>query len=270
MILILAVLSTLQAPADTALASFVARARAGTEALRHPDAARLAGYHPVGPDFPGMGRHWIHTALILRPIPDPAQPPVLEYAELNGTPTLVGVAYAVLVNADTAPPSLPVPKAAWHFHQGTVDEESFLRSHAGAGHVMPGPGPRLAVVHAWIWLDNPDGLLATDNWALPYARLGLRIPSHGSRAAARALALASGDGGRLYLEALIHAVGQPSDSEMTAVRTIVGRRQTEARQHATRADELELCWNALWSDVRTVVRPEVWDRLNALAPAPSP
>ena len=270
MILLLAVLSTFQAPADTALASFVARARAGTEALRHPDAARLAGYHPVGPDFPGMGRHWIHTALILRPIPDAAQPPVLEYAEIDGVPTLVGVAYAVLVSADTAPASLPVPAAAWHFHQGTVDEESFLRSHAGAGHVMTEPGPRLAVVHAWIWLDNPDGMLATDNWALPYACLGQRVPSHGSRAAARALALASGDGGRLYLEALIHAVGQPSDSEMTAVRTIVGRRQTEARQHATRADELELCWNALWRDVRAVVRPEVWDRLNALAPAPSP
>src|SRR5213592_1941113 len=92
MILLLAVLSTFQAPADTALASFVARARAGTEALRHPDAARLAGYHPVGPDFPGMGRHWIHTALILRPIPDAAQPPVLEYAEIDGVPTLVGVA----------------------------------------------------------------------------------------------------------------------------------------------------------------------------------
>ena len=56
MILILAVLAALQSPGDTALASFVARARAGTDALRHPDAARLAGYHPVGPDFPGMGR----------------------------------------------------------------------------------------------------------------------------------------------------------------------------------------------------------------------
>jgi len=264
MILLLAVLSTFQAPADTALASFVARARAGTEALRHPDAARLAGYHPVGPDFPGMGRHWIHTSLILRPIPDAAQPPVLEYAELNGTPTLVGVAYAVLVNADTAPPSLPVPTGAWHFHQGTVDEESFLRSHAGAGHVMPGSGPRLAVVHAWIWLDNPDGLLATDNWALPYARLGLRVPSHGSRAAARALALASGDGGRLYLQALIHAVGQPSDSETAAVASLLRHHQEQARTRASQSVALEECWGALWNDVKTVVRPEVWERLEAL------
>jgi hypothetical protein len=264
MILILALLVTIQAPGDSALAAFVARARAGTEALRSPEAARLAGYHPVGPDFPGMGRHWIHTALILRPTPDPAQPPVLEYAELNGTVTLVGVAYAVLVNGDTAPASLPVPAAAWHFHQGTVDEESFLRSHAGADHVTPGPGPRLAVVHAWIWLDNPDGLLATDNWALPYARLGLRVPPNGSRAAARALALAAGDGGRMYLEALIHAVGQPSDSEAAALANVVRRHQEEARAHAPKIDELEACWRALWNDVKAVVRPEVWERLQAL------
>ena len=264
MTLLLVLLATVQAPGDTALAVFVARARAGTESLRSPEAARLAGYHPIGPDFPGMGRHWIHTSLILRPTPDPAQPPVLEYAELNGTTTLVGVAYAVLVNGDTAPTSLPVPVAAWHFHQGTVDEESFLRSHAGADHVMPGPGPRLAVVHAWIWLDNPDGLLATDNWALPYARLGLRVPAHGSRAAARALALAAGDGGRMYLDALIHAVGQPNDSETAVVGSIVRRHQAEARARASQAVALEECWRALWNDVKTVVRPEVWERLEVL------
>jgi len=265
MILVLALLAVVQAPDDTALAAFVARARAATEALRYPEAARLAGYRPVGPDFPGMGQHWIHTSLILRPMPDPAQPPVLEYAELDGTPTLVGVAYAVLVNGDTAPASLPVPAEAWHFHQGTVDEESFLRSHAGVGHAMPRQrGPRLAVVHAWIWLDNPDGLLATDNWALPYARLGLRVPPTGSRAAARALALAAGDGGRLYLEALIHAVGRPSDSETTGLADVVRRHQERARTRVSQAAALEECWLALWNDVKAVVRPEVWERLEAL------
>lgn len=263
--LALALLAILQSPTDSALADFAARAQAGTAAFRSPEVARLAGYRPVGPDFPGMGRHWIHTSLILRPTPDPAQPPVLEYAELNGKTTLVGVAYAVLVMSDTAPASLPVPAAAWHFHQGTVDEESFLRSHAGVDHRHPGaPGPRLAVVHAWIWLDNPDGLLATDNWALPYGRLGLRVPAHASRAAARALALAAGDGGRMYLEALIHAVGQPSDSETTAVASVVRRHQVEARARASETVALEECWRALWTDVQAVVRPEVWDRLAAL------
>lgn len=251
-----------QAPPDTALARFVAHARAGTEALRSPEAARAAGYRPVGPDFPGMGRHWIHTALILRSTPDPAQPPVLEFAELNGTTTLVGVAYAVLVPGDSPPASLPVPSEAWHFHQGTVDEESFLRSHAGAAHIVP--GPRLAVLHAWIWLDNPAGVLATDNWALPYARLGYRVPSRTSHAAARALALAAGDGGRMYLEALVHAVGQPSDAEMKTLSVVVGRHQALARAQAPNDAQLEACWGALWNDVRTSVRPEVWERLKAL------
>ncbi len=252
-----------QAPSDSALARFLARARAGTEAFRNPEAARAAGYRPVGPDFPGMGRHWIHTALILRSIPDPAQPPVLEYAELNGAPTLVGVAYAVLVQDDTVPASLPVPSDAWHFHQGTVDQESFLRSHAGAGHSVV-PGPRLAVVHAWIWLDNPDGVFATDNWALPYARLGLRAAPNASRAAARALALAAGEGGRLYLEALLHAVGQPSDEETQALSAVVSRHQAIARAHAPNVAQLEACWGALWHAVKTSVRPEVWERLEAL------
>ena len=247
-------------------ADFLERARAATQALRDPEAARAAGYRAVGPDFPGMGQHWIHTTLILRSTPDVAQPPVLEYAELNGKLTLVGVAYAVLVNADTAPASIPVPASAWHFHQGTVEEESFLRSHAGGGvshdmHGSTGGGPRLAVLHAWIWLDNPDGILATDNWALPYARLGLAVPPAISHPAARALALASGDGGRHYLEALVHAVGQPSEEEMQALRVVIARHQAGARDEAPSVTKLEACWRALWDDVKRAVRPEVWERL---------
>jgi hypothetical protein len=253
-----------QTAGDTSVADFIARARSGTAAFRNPEAARTAGYRAVGPDFPGMGRHWIHTALILRSTPDPAQPPVLEYAELNGTQTLVGVAYAVLVKGDSLPPSLPVPAEAWHFHQGTVDQESFLRGHAGAQEEHARPGPRLAVLHAWIWLDNPDGLFATDNWALPFARFGLRVPPNASRAAARALALASGDGGRLYLEALLHAVGQPSHEEKNLLSALVGRHQVIARARAPDVAGLEACWNALWDEVQTSVRPEVWERLVAI------
>jgi len=241
---------------------FVARARAGTEAFRNPEAARMAGYHPVGPDFPGMGRHWIHNSLILESTPDAARPAILEYAELNGSLTLVGVAYAVLIKSDTVPPFLPVPASAWHFHQGTVTEESFLRSHAGLSHTVP--GPRLAVLHAWIWLENPDGMLETDNWALPYARLGLSPPRNGSRAAARALALAAGDGGRMYLEALLHAVGAPNAAETTALAAVVRRHQATARQQAPSMSQLEACWTALWADVKATVRPEVWERLVVL------
>lgn len=251
--------------AASGLAEFTARARTGTERFRDAEVARAVGYRPVGPDFPGMGRHWIHPTLILRDSLDPAQPPVLEYADITGRLTLVGVAYAALVKDGAPPTSLPVQASDWHFHQGTVEQESFLRSHVGLGHVMPGvEGPRIAVLHAWIWLDNPDGLLATDNWALPYARLGYPAPADVSPDAARALALAAGDGGRAYLEALLHAVGQPNADETTILAAVVARHQAAARAHVPNVTELEHCWKALWHDVQATVRPEVWERLQAV------
>ena len=246
-----------------ALDAFIAQARLGTERYRSPDSARAAGYLPVGPDFPGMGRHWIHPSLILRDTVEAGKPAVLEFAEIEGRLTLVGVAYAVLVRDGTPPASVSVPVEAWHFHQGTVEAESFLRSHAGLGHEMP--GPKIAVLHAWIWLDNPDGVLATDNWALPYARLGYRAPPQLSRIAARALALAADDGGRKYLEALMQAVGQPSDAEMAELARVLARHQVWARAHATSAAQLEACWTALWSDVRASVRPEIWTLLASIS-----
>ena len=253
---------------------FVAQARAGTARYRDAAVARAAGYRPVGPDFPGMGRHWVHPALILRDTLDPATPPILEYAEIAGRLTLVGVAYAKLVRSGTPPAGLPVPPAAWHFHQGTVEAESFLRSHAGvregAVHSAPGAeGPRIAVLHAWIWLENPDGLLATDNWALPYARLGYAMPPDASHEAARAVALAAGDGGRNYVEALLRAVGRPSAAEGQALALLVERHQAAARAllgggGGGDAKTLAHCWTELLEDVRAAVRPEVWERLQVL------
>jgi len=244
---------------------FIAAARIGTAAYRDVEVARGAGYRPVGPDFPGMGQHWVHPALILRDTLDPAAPPILEYAEIAGRPTLVGVAYAKLVRDGTPPLGLPVPPAAWHFHEGTVEEESFLRSHAGVGHVVP--GPRIAVLHAWIWLENPDGLLATDNWALPYARLGYRMPAGASTEAARAVALAAGDGGRHYVEALLRALGRPNAGEERALALLVERHQAAARALLPGdATTLAHCWTELLEDVRAAVRPEVWDRLLPLHP----
>ena len=265
------------AGAATQNPDFIAKARAATAAYRDVEVARAAGYRPVGPDFPGMGRHWVHPALILRDTLDPAAPPILEYAEINGHPTLVGVAYAKLVRDATPPTGLPVPAAAWHFHQGTVEEESFVRSHAGLVHIAPGAErePRIAVLHAWVWLENPDGLLATDNWALPYARLGYRMPPGASTDAARSVALAAGEGGRTYVEALLRAVGRPSAPEQETLAALVARHQAAAR--ALLADAtynratppvaaLERCWVTLLEDVRAAVRPEVWDRLLALHP----
>lgn len=258
-----------QDTSGTAVAEFVARARAGTAHYRDPEVARASGYRPVGPDFPSMGRHWVHPGLILQETLDAAQPAILEYVELGGRLALAGVAYAVLARDARPPAGLPVPAEAWHYHQGTVEEESFLRSHAGVAPLPP--GPRIAVLHAWIWLDNPDGLLATDNWALPYARLGYPAPEGAPHEAARAVALAAGDGGRAYVEALLRAVGRASLEETRALTAVVARHQAAARAllqrdaiPRLRLAELGRCWSALLDEVRAAVRPEVWERLQQI------
>jgi hypothetical protein len=243
------------------LDELVARARAGTERYRDPQAARAAGYRPVGPDFPGMGRHWIHAGLILRDTPDPAEPPILEYAEIVGQQRLVGVAYAALVRGHHPPSWLGVPSDAWHFHGGTVEEESFLRRHAGLDESHGSQaGPRIAVLHAWIWLENPAGLLATDNWALPFARLG--YPAiEAPRAASQALALAAGENGRGYVESLVRAVGRLTPQEAAAVAPVVARHQSAARAllagGSPPLEELADCWIALGNDLRRLLGRDV-------------
>lgn len=200
------------ATADTAQsAAFVAAVREATARFRDREQAVIAGYRPIGPDFPGMGEHWISVPLLLEGRLDPARPPILEYAEIGGVMTLTGAAFAVLVPAGGAPPTEGIPAGAnpWHYHGGTVDEESFVLGHA---HGAPARSdqPRMAVLHVWAWLDNPDGPFATDNWALPFARLGLPRPVVApSREVAHALALAAG-GARYYLAVV--AAGTSLDS----------------------------------------------------------
>jgi hypothetical protein len=80
-----------------------------------------------------------------------------------------------------------------------VDEESFLLGHAAP----PGAGPRIAVLHAWVWFANPAGLFATDNWALPYLRIGLSPPAKGSGPSPPVLAVALASGGEAYFETLL-------------------------------------------------------------------
>jgi hypothetical protein len=195
-----------QAPAPDSAAqtgAFVLKVREATARYRDRDQAVRDGYRRIGPDFPGMGEHWISVPLLLQGGIDPARPPILEYAQLNGELTLVGAAFAVLLAAHDTPPTagLPIDASAWHYHGGTVREESFVTGHAH-GHATSDQKPRVAVLHVWAWLDNPDGAFATDNWSLPFARLGLAPPRTAPSAeVAHGLALAAG--GEAYYLAVV-------------------------------------------------------------------
>lgn len=168
---------------------FAACASSATWKYRDQAEAVLDGFRPIGDDFPAMGEHWIHVGRVFDGRFDPARPEVLSYARLNGEPVLLGVAYAVPLLAGESPPDWPVPSDAWHDHYGSLDEETFRR---GSHNMDPStPGPRIAMLHAWIWKENPGGLFAPDNWAIPYLRLGLE-PDPFSADTARALSLVSG------------------------------------------------------------------------------
>jgi hypothetical protein len=130
-------------------------------------------------------------------------PPILTYDEIGGRTVLLGAAYTLPLRPGEETPAFPY-EGAWHEHSGTVDEESLLL-HAlhGSAHTSR---LRLAMLHAWIWHENPAGVFAQDNWALPFARLGA-IPAGAIPApAARAASLAAG-GGPYYLEVVSAVLG---------------------------------------------------------------
>ena len=245
---------------DAAIARFVAQARAGTERYRDRTVAIDEGFRLVGPDFPGMGEHWINVARLLSARFDPANPAMLQYAEIDGEPTLVAVTYALaLVDGDSAPgfPS----RALWHQHRNTVDEESLIDQHVlDDSHRT---GGRVAMLHAWVWLENPDGLFQSDNWRLPFERLHLTAGgAQISSAAARALSLLTG--GDAYHETVFAQLGGGNGADSVAIHGAIARARAQAdsvvkarRDVDGMVAGLSNVWQAMWDEMDATVRPEV-------------
>ena len=158
--------------------------RQATARYRDIDAARRDGYRLFGAEGPLMGEHWYHPDLVRRPL-DLARPSTLQYATIGGRKVLVGVAYTVYRRPDE-----PLPQGfagagdVWHTHDVTriaraaTAERPLLRAMVARriqrGRVGAGNGrTHLTMVHAWVWLPNPDGTFAQQHRALPYLRAGL-------------------------------------------------------------------------------------------------
>jgi hypothetical protein len=240
-------------------ARFVARARQATERYKDINVAIADNYVKVGPDFPAMGEHWVNGELIMKGGMDP-RPAILTYVTVGGKQTLLGAVYALVLHRGEQPPPIPA-SAQWHDHVGTIDEESLLFGH---DHMAGDEDVRLAVMHAWIWTPNPAGMFATDNWALPFVRLGVSPPEHLTWQASRAAALLAGAAS--YYDRLFAAAGELDERESPAVTSIVERhratlqRWCDSRPPASpvsAADELQLrtTWERLANDVGAAVRP---------------
>ena len=236
---------------DVSPNDFVRIARAATARYASRDAAVADGFRRVGTDFPAMGEHWVNLPQVMADSFAPSRPSVLTYISVDGVPRLAGVAYTKFLGPREQPPDFPPARGHWHEHNGSIVEESFLAGHE----TMSSHGDlRLAILHAWIWIDNPDGLFVTDNWSLPFARLGTVTP-RGAREVARSATLAT-SAADYYRQAIEEALA-PSNGERSRYVDIFARYEQLAaaemkpavqRGHLTpdEAEHLAKLWPELW------------------------
>jgi hypothetical protein len=175
---------------------FIHAARAASASFQDRNTAIRAGYRKLGPEIPEMGEHWINPIMIVESRYDVQRPAMLTYATINGRPVLTGVAYALAMRGNETPPATGV-SGKWHDHTTTVSAELTSGAHGAAA-----DGSRVVVMHAWVWVSNPDGAFADENWSLPYLRAGLKSPARIDRHHARALALLPDGGVTFYANVL--------------------------------------------------------------------
>jgi hypothetical protein len=176
--------------------------RAATARYRDHAAAEADGYRRFepGPGDPLMGEHWYRPDRVRDPL-DLSRPSTLIYARIGDERRLVAVAYTI-----RQAPGRPLPEGfageadRWHVHdiaelaRITLSERPVIR-WVVENRLRHGPlGRRIAdsdlvMLHAWIRMENPDGIFANRNTALPYARAGLPIAWSDGEPAARGVAL---------------------------------------------------------------------------------
>lgn len=137
----------LAAPAAALSRRDIARARAGTAKYHNIAAALADGYYPLNFCMPFEGCHWEKSSL-LDGLVVPETPEDLIYKPLpNGEWRLVAVEYIVPTDLSPKEP------------EGFVGIEDLWRFES--------EGEGFWEMTAWIWLDNPDGMFASQNPRLP-------------------------------------------------------------------------------------------------------
>ncbi|MDH3271067.1 MAG: hypothetical protein OEN56_07025 [Gemmatimonadota bacterium] len=230
------------------------------------------GYRKLGPDFPGMGEHWVNPGLVIAGTLDPDRPPVIAYTTRRGKRVLVGFAFTRVLAPDEVPPKTVFPASAWHDHTGGVDEESLILSGPASMHAH-GEGYRLSMVHVWTALENPDDVLAQNNWALPFFRTGLPVPDEVSSSAARALSLTDvgipfyrlllSDGIELQ-DPLLSEAMRAFEERGEEVRTWVEARIGEDQIGRTDLRELESIWLDLWDTLERSLPKDEYSAIGML------
>jgi hypothetical protein len=194
-------------PASPPLASQIDEVRQATARYKDHAVAREDGYRLFGNEGALMGEHWYRSDLVRQPLALD-HPSTLQYATISNERRLVGVAYTTYRRpTDPMPEGFTGSDDHWHVHDVVklaraisegrpllrwLTENKITRGKLGGGDGRT----HLTMVHAWIWLENPDGMFANDHPVLPYLRAGLpeSWAEKGRLDAARGLGLAAKDG----------------------------------------------------------------------------
>ena len=211
------------------------------------EVARREGWVKFGGDEPLMGEHWHLDKdgpdyIDNQPL-DFSRPSNLMYTDIGGRRVLTGVAFIVrIAPGDPVPDGFYGGADHWHVHdfehavEAALVDRPILRwlvnGWIDKNYRQKGDNRgRVAMVHAWVTLPNPDGVFANYNRTIPYLKLGLPVDyaNGASTEAAQGLNLASKAGcvdaidGRVWIANLSRATSKAlhasCDAESAAIRT---------------------------------------------------
>jgi hypothetical protein len=216
------------APSAEALAQ-LARATAALDRFQDVAEAERAGYvKPGDNDGFEMGEHWYRPDLLREPVCDLEHPQFLQYLMIDGRRTLIGTGY--VCDAAAGAPAW-FGDAVWHTHgpelcrtrKGAVLDASYWAAALPnevndatwqdvCDRFWSEPEVRpIVMLHTWNWIAAPDGPFVHENRAIPFLRVGLRVPARevldaeAGRDALATLRLAQGDLRRRWQGAFLTA-----------------------------------------------------------------
>ncbi len=166
----------------------IAEVRAAIQKYRDFSVAKREGWKSFGDDEPLMGKHFYNDEAPDYIAGDPldfSRPNNLMYTEIDGEQVLTGVAFVVrLGEGEPMPQGFAGHDDRWHAHdfvaaiEAATEERPILGWLANRwlddNYRKKGDNRgRLAMVHAWVTMENPDGIFADYNRTIPYKKLGL-------------------------------------------------------------------------------------------------